>query len=111
MNTTRLLLIAFGLAAGSYAADDSTVAKGRAVYQKWCTPCHGPGLGKAGAIAANAHYRGAKPAVLEERTDLTSEQIKNAVRNGVYVMPRFRKTEISNADLDAIVAYLTRAGR
>jgi hypothetical protein len=32
--------------------------------------------------------------------------IETAVRHGVYFMPRFRKTEISNADLAAIVAYL-----
>ena len=34
------------------------------------------------------------------------EMIETAVRNGVSFMPRFRKTEISNADLAAIVAYL-----
>jgi hypothetical protein len=30
------------------------------------------------------------------------------VRNGVSIMPFFRKTEISDADLDAIGRYLTR---
>jgi mono/diheme cytochrome c family protein len=30
------------------------------------------------------------------------------VRNGVYVMPFFRKTEISDAELDALVAYLAQ---
>jgi len=33
------------------------------------------------------------------------------VRSGVYIMPRFRKTEVSDAELDAIVAYLTRTPR
>jgi hypothetical protein len=47
-----------------------------------------------------------KPAVLEQRTDLTPKMIETAVRKGVYFMPRFRKTEISNADLAAIIAYL-----
>ena len=78
--------------------------RGREVYQKWCTPCHGTGLGKPGTSAAAAH--GVKPAVLEQRTDLTPKMIETAVRNGVYFMPRFRKTEISNDDLAAIVAYL-----
>src|SRR3984885_13848644 len=76
---------------------------GRAVYQKWCTPCHGTGLGKPGTSAAAAH--GVKPAVLEQRTDLTPKMITTAVRQGVYFMPRFRKTEISNADLAAIINY------
>jgi mono/diheme cytochrome c family protein len=30
------------------------------------------------------------------------------VRHGVSVMPMFRKTELSDTDLDAIVTYLTR---
>jgi mono/diheme cytochrome c family protein len=34
--------------------------------------------------------------------------VKTFVRNGVSIMPFFRKTEISDADLDAIAAYLTR---
>ena len=49
---------------------------------------------------------GVKPAVLEQRTDLTPKMIETAVRKGVYFMPRFRKTEISNADLAAIIDYL-----
>lgn len=61
-----------------------------------------------GTAALEFHYKGSKPAVLEERADLTPAMVKGAVRNGVYVMPRFRKTEISDPELDAITAYLTR---
>jgi len=88
------------------ASAQSGAERGREVYQKWCTPCHGTGLGKPGTSAAAAH--GAEPAVLEQRTDLTPKMIETAVRNGVNFMPRFRKTEISNADLAAVVAYLAR---
>jgi len=86
------------------ATAQSEAERGRAIYQKWCTPCHGTGLGKPGTAAAAAH--GAKPAVLEQRTDLNPKVIETAVRNGINFMPRFRKTEISNADLAAVVAYL-----
>jgi (+)-pinoresinol hydroxylase len=78
--------------------------RGREVYQKWCTPCHGAGLGKPATSAAAAH--GVNPAVLDQRTGLTPKMIESAVRHGTNFMPRFRKTEISNADLAAIVAYL-----
>ena len=91
------------------AAQEPAPERGRQVYDKWCTPCHGAGEGKPGTIAAAALYKGAKPAVLVERTDLTAAGIKTAVRNGVFVMPRFRKTEVTDADLDAIVSYLTRS--
>ena len=98
------VLLALLLPLDAFAADPAQA--GREVYQKWCTPCHGAGLGKAGTEAAAAH--GIKPAVLEQRTNLTPKMIETAVRNGVSFMPRFRKTEISNADLAAIVAYVGR---
>jgi mono/diheme cytochrome c family protein len=102
--TRTCLLIALLLPISGAFGAESQAERGREVYQKWCTPCHGPGLGKPGTSAAAAH--GIKPAVLEQRTDLTAKMIETAVRKGVYFMPRFRKTEISNADLAAISAYL-----
>ena len=35
--------------------------------------------------------------------------VKVIVRQGVSVMPQFRKTEISDADLEALAAYLARS--
>ncbi len=99
-------LLVVSLAVSASAADQTQADRGRAVYQKWCTPCHGTGPGKAGTEAAAAH--GIKPAVLEERTNLTPKLIESVVRNGISFMPRFRKTEISNTDLEAITAYLVR---
>jgi len=104
-----LVALALALHSGGATAQESAAERGRQVYDKWCTPCHGAGEGKPGTIAAAALYKGAKPAVLVERTDLTAAGIKTAVRNGVFVMPRFRKTEVTDADLDAIVSYLTRS--
>ena len=81
-------------------------ARGRAVFENWCTPCHAPGARHPGTQALEALYKGAKPAALEQRTDLTPELTRAFVRSGVSVMPPFRKTEISDADLDALAAYL-----
>jgi mono/diheme cytochrome c family protein len=82
--------------------------KGYVQYENYCSVCHGEGVGKPGTMALQAKYKGALPALLEKRTDLTPEMIRTYVRHGFSVMPIFRKTEISDADLDAIVAYLTR---
>jgi mono/diheme cytochrome c family protein len=79
---------------------------GKAVFEKWCAPCHGDGPGRPGTAALQALYKGVKPALLEQRTDLVPELTKSFVRNGVSVMPFFRKTEISDAELDALAAYL-----
>jgi (+)-pinoresinol hydroxylase len=82
--------------------------RGYVEYQKYCSACHAPGVGHPGTMALEAKYKGAEPAVLDQRTDLTPQLIKVYVRNGITVMPLFRKTEISDAELDAIALYLTR---
>jgi (+)-pinoresinol hydroxylase len=98
--------VLLSIAGIAFSADEPQADRGREVYQRWCAPCHGDGLGKPGTSAAAAH--GVRPALLEQRTDLTAKTIETAVRNGLRFMPRFRKTEISNADLAAITAYLVR---
>ncbi len=37
---------------------------------------------------------------------LTSRQIAEAVRIGPYLMPRFSRTQISDADLNSIIKYV-----
>lgn len=81
-------------------------ARGQAVFENWCAPCHAPGARHPGTQALEALYKGAKPAALEQRADLTPELTRAFVRTGVSVMPPFRKTEISDADLDALAVYL-----
>jgi mono/diheme cytochrome c family protein len=66
---------------------------------------------RPGTRALAAKYQGSLPAMLEDRTDLQPELIRTVVRNGITVMPYFRKTEVTDAELDAIVAYLTRTLR
>ncbi|HSC07824.1 MAG TPA: cytochrome c [Steroidobacteraceae bacterium] len=81
---------------------------GRPVFVKWCAPCHSRGPGNPGTAALTAVYKNQKPGALEDRTDLTPEFVKKIVRNGVYVMPFFRKTEITDAELEALAAYLAQ---
>ena len=84
---------------------------GQRVYEKWCAPCHAPGPDHPGTTALAALYKGGKPAALVERTDLTAPIVKQFVRHGVSVMPFFRKTEISDAELDALAAFLSKGRR
>jgi (+)-pinoresinol hydroxylase len=108
-NAKAMLLVALSLlmsSAALAAPDQAQIDRGHKVYDKWCFPCHGTGVGKPGTDSLAA--RGQKPAALEERTDLTTASIKIFVRKGVMFMPPFRKTEVSDADLEAIAAYLMR---
>jgi mono/diheme cytochrome c family protein len=108
------IVVAAALGIGVYfagaarAQDSADVAHGKAVFDHWCQPCHGDGPGKPGTAALQALYRGQKPALLEARTDLAPAVTKTFVRTGVSVMPFFRKTEISDADLEALAAYLAQ---
>ncbi|WP_202807125.1 cytochrome c [Sphingobium sp. DC-2] len=45
---------------------------------------------------------------MEDRTDLTHEVIEYYVRNGISIMPQFRKTVVSDQDLKDLSAYLMR---
>jgi len=83
--------------------------RGAAVFNNWCNACHSRNpMNAPGTTSLQNKYQGGVPAALEDRKDLTIEFVKFYVRDGVAMMPRFRKTEVSDADLDAVAAYLTR---
>jgi mono/diheme cytochrome c family protein len=116
---TGVVIVAacLGLNANGQERDsrNAEIENGKAVYNAWCAPCHGPGLGLPGFGALpgtqqlQIKYRGTDiPAVLDERTDLVPEFIEVTVRQGVSFMPQFRKTEVSDEQLAALTAYLTR---
>jgi mono/diheme cytochrome c family protein len=112
---TRALAFAIVIYAGvsvTPALAQTDIERGKQVFAHWCAPCHGEGRGDDGAPmlpgthALTLKYRGQKPGLLEERTDLPPELLKAFVRTGVASMPPFRKTEITDEDLEAIAAYL-----
>jgi len=100
---------------------DPLVRRGKEVFDARCRACHGaypkdrppgsPGLAMLvpGTFALELRYKGAKPALLEERTDLTPEAVAAFVRHGGGgFMPPFRPTEVSDEDVKAVGAYLSR---
>ena len=110
-----LLMVAAALVTGARGAaqtrttpvpDRAQLDRGKAVYDQWCAACHDPGPRHPGTQALEALYKGTKPGALRERTDLVPKLTETFVRRGVSVMPPFRKTEISDADLAALAAYL-----
>ena len=79
--------------------------QGAKVFGKWCGDCHSAPQGP-GSVGLQRKYHGTVPAVLEERSDLNPDYVKLIVRRGVSFMPSFRKTEISDAELASVAAYL-----
>jgi mono/diheme cytochrome c family protein len=111
MKTLLGLVLAVGILLPSAAVAQNAepdLKAGKATFVKWCAPCHGEGIYMTGTNALRAKYKDAKPALLEQRTDLTPEFVKGFVRKGAGLMAPFRKTEISDAELDALAAYLSR---
>jgi len=82
--------------------------RGRAVFNNWCDACHRKSeINAPGTRSLEFTYRGELPGALEDRQDLTAELVEFYVRNGIATMPFFRPTEISDADLEALAAYLS----
>lgn len=86
---------------------DARLIAGKQIYDKWCATCHSSAPSNPGTIALAAKYEGEMPAVLEERTDLTPEVVELFVRSGISIMAPFRKTEITDAQLADLSAWLS----
>jgi mono/diheme cytochrome c family protein len=113
-STASVLLsgIAVLIAAAPAAAQDRAVERGKDKFEYMCAPCHGAGPGDDGRAmlpgtdALRLKYRGALPALLTERSDLTYESIRLFVRQGIFSMPPFRPTEITDEEIRDIAAYI-----
>ena len=74
---------------------------GKALFHEKCGMCHGPtGMG-TGLLD-----RRVKPALLEERKDLTADYVITAARVGIGNMPQIPRGEASDPQLAAIAKYL-----
>jgi mono/diheme cytochrome c family protein len=106
-----MMLAAAALSAQAANADQPAEVSGKAVYEYWCAPCHAPGPGHPGTQSLQLKYQGKVPAVLLDRTDLSSQAVAVFVRQGILLMAPFRKTEITDAQLDALAAYVAGGSR
>ncbi len=78
---------------------------GEHAYTKWCAGCHMDSPFAPGTIQLR-HLRGEEQALIRERKDLSAAYVRQVVRKGMNGMPLFRRTEISNEELDALVELL-----
>ena len=88
-------------------AVDADEIAGERVYSRWCAGCHMDSPFAPGTIQLK-QTRGPDKALIEQRADLSEAYVRLLVRKGFAGMPLFRRTEITDADLDALVAYLVR---
>jgi mono/diheme cytochrome c family protein len=106
---TRALLLVFATAFASIAHAADPAPSGEKVYERWCAPCHAAGPGHPGTQSLQLKYAGKTSAVLVERTDLSPQAVAVFVRQGVLMMAPFRKTEITDAELAALSAFVAKS--
>ena len=98
------LVLSLMIAGAAHAAGPSA---GKVLFEQHCAVCHAAGVGHPGTQRL-AELHGADHSVLEQRTDLAPEYIRYVVRHGLIEMPPWRPTEIDDAQLQKLIAYLTR---
>jgi len=98
-------LAAFALVAQRAPAESGPrpALNGAALFTQKCAMCH-RGRGMGTLLLA----RRMEPAIadLEKRGDLDAEAIKALARGGIGNMPRISRGEVSDAQLNAIAAWL-----
>ena len=121
MNIWRMAFIGLvGLACTAGAlvhAQESAAKRGNLKFQRSCAPCHGPGPGDngramlPGTASLQLKYKDVVSATLEGRADLPAPVLRAFVRRGSWSMPPFRKTELSDAEIEDIAAYLASVAK
>lgn len=106
------------LQAQTASAVAGAIERGQAKFDHSCAPCHGRGPGDdgrdmlPGTYALMLKYDGTPiPPALEDRADLNSAVISTYVRMGTFSMPPFRKTELSDQEIEDIAAYLAETSK
>jgi quinol---cytochrome-c reductase cytochrome c subunit len=73
-----------------------SLSEGYSLFRNHCAGCHQIAAGGGAVVVA----------VAPDLKDATPVQVAEAVRTGPYVMPEFPRSEISDRQLDSLVAYI-----
>jgi len=79
---------------------------GKQVFDHYCAHCHG--AGDAPGTLQLGRTRGKDRALLAARSDLAPDFIEHVVRHGLKSMPPFTPSDLNDADLEALVRFLTK---
>ena len=88
------------------SSETTSGSDGEAIFGEYCRGCHDAGEGHPGTMRLAVRL-GSENSVLRQRSDLPPEYVKIIIRNGFEMMPAFRPTEIPDAELDALAAYVS----
>lgn len=86
---------------------------GEKAFSNHCGYCHLAGGMGTNLLTKQRMALGEPPenGLLTNRKDLTADYVKSVVRMGKVAMPRQTRVDVTDAELDAIAAYLAKAGK
>jgi len=84
--------------------ENESASSGEALFLRECGMCHLPG--GTGTMMLSRRL-GAGKALIAERGDLPPQYVGMVVRRGVNSMPTITRVELPDAELHAIIDYLT----
>ena len=105
--TLVILVIAWAFSVAAAAAD-SPIDTGLLLFTGKCALCHAEG--GTGAIMLSWRL-GKNHSLLADRTDLRAPYVTAIVRSGLRSMPPLTRVEVTDEQLRAIAAYLSRTRR
>ena len=79
---------------------------GKEVFDHYCTYCHGSSDGPG--TMQLSRTRGKDQGLLIERTNLAPDYVEYVVRHGLKSMPPFAPSDLTEANLKALVAFLVK---
>jgi mono/diheme cytochrome c family protein len=81
--------------------------QGERLFAATCQYCHAAN----GWATRDLARRGEAQATIDQRADLSPGLIRGVLRHGVGNMPAFTPTDLSDAQIDALIAWLARPRR
>jgi len=114
MNKRRLILRALipGIAllsSSTLVADEAPKLEGaERTWAFYCEGCHAAGIEEHPATLRLSYTRSPELAAIRGRQDLTPEYLRQVVRLGYLEMVGFRKTEISDSELEALIKFIRK---
>lgn len=106
MRRFALTLLAVSTLAALTTPATAAEMTGKEVFDYYCTHCHGSADGPGTMQLSRTH--GKDRGLLTQRTDLASDYVEYIVRHGLRSMPPFVPSDLTDAKLKALVAFLTR---
>ena len=94
------------VSSGSVAAETRALEGAERTWAFYCEGCHAPGIEEHPATLRLSYTRGKALAAIQGREDLTPEYLRHVVRVGFREMVGFRKTEISDAELEELIRFI-----